>query len=63
MIMSLAVILKFQAKRLMISGYWTKDLLTWERDSVFVLTGKERGLWTPFRVTWMRYGRGDSLQN
>lgn len=55
MIMSLVVILKFfwetgQAKHLMISSYWTKDMLFLEKGSVFVLTGKEKGLWTPFRV-------------
>jgi hypothetical protein len=35
---------------LMISGYWTRDMLLWERDSVFVLTGTEKNLWTPSRV-------------
>jgi hypothetical protein len=44
--MSLVVILKFlwergQAIPLMISDYWNKDMLFWERGSVFVLTGKD----------------------
>lgn len=38
--------LRGQAKHLMISSYWTKDLLFWKRGSVFVLTGKEKRLWT-----------------
>ena len=67
-IMSLVVILKFlweriQAKHLMISDYWTKNVFFWERGSVFVLTGEERGLWMPPRVTWIRYDRGDPLKN
>jgi hypothetical protein len=62
-ILSLVVILKFlwergQAKRLMISGYWAKDLLFWEKGSAFVLTGKESRLWTSSRVIWIRYDRG-----
>jgi hypothetical protein len=28
----------------MISNSWTKDMLFWERASVFVLTGKEKSL-------------------
>ena len=62
-IMSLVIILKNFWKRdlavpLMISGYWTKDMLFLERGSVFVLTGKEKRLWTPSRVIWIRYDRG-----
>lgn len=68
MALSLVVTLKFlwergQAKRLMISGYWTKDLLFWKKVSAFVLTGKEKRLWTP---SWS-YGSdmtgGDRLKN
>jgi hypothetical protein len=33
----------------MIFGYWTKDMLFWERGFVFVLRGKEKRLWTPFQ--------------
>jgi hypothetical protein len=40
----------------MISGYWTKVMLFWERDSV--LTGKEKKLWTPSKVICIRYDRG-----
>jgi hypothetical protein len=32
-----------QAIPLMISVYWAKNMLFWERHSVFVLTGKEKG--------------------
>ena len=50
--LSLVAILKFlwerdQAKHLMISSYWTKDLLFWKKVSPFVLTGKKKRLWTP----------------
>jgi hypothetical protein len=43
------MILKFlwergQAIHLMISSYWTKDMLFWEEGSVFVLIGKEKRL-------------------
>ena len=63
MVLSLVVILKFlwergQAIPLMISSYWTSDMLFWERGSVFVLTGKEKRLWTLSRVIWIRYDRG-----
>jgi len=37
--LSLVVILK-----LMISYYWIKDVLFWEKGSAFVLTGKEKRL-------------------
>lgn len=30
-----------QSIPLMISGYWNKDMLLWERDSVSVLIGKK----------------------
>jgi hypothetical protein len=40
-----------------ISGYWTKDMLFWENASAFVLTKKENRLWTPFRVIWISYDR------
>ena len=48
-ILSLVVILDFlwergQAKHLMISGCWTKELLFLEKGSTFVLTGKENRL-------------------
>jgi hypothetical protein len=33
-----------QAKCLMISSYWLKDILFWEEGSAFVLTGKESRL-------------------
>jgi hypothetical protein len=61
--MSLVVVLKFLWERgqdipLMISGYWSKDMLFWKRDSVFVLTRKEKRLWTPSRVIWIRYDKG-----
>jgi hypothetical protein len=57
------VILEFlyerdQVKHLMISGYWIKDMLLWEKGSALVLTGKENRLWTPSRVIWIRYDRG-----
>ena len=57
------VILKFlwergQAIFVMLSSYWTKDVLFWERGSAFVLTGMEKRLWTPSRVIWIRYDRG-----
>jgi hypothetical protein len=47
-----------QSISLMISGYWTKDMVFWERGSVFVLIRKKEGLWTPSRVIWIRYDRG-----
>jgi hypothetical protein len=62
-VMSLVVILKFlwergQAIALMMSGYWVKGMLFWERCSVFV-TGKEKRLWTPSRVMiWISYDSG-----
>jgi hypothetical protein len=61
MVLNLVIILKFlwergQAKRLMISGHRTKDLLFWKGGSVFVLTGKKR-LWTPSSVIWIRYDK------
>ena len=34
----------------MILSYWTKDMLFGERGYVFVLTGKEKRLWTPSKV-------------
>jgi hypothetical protein len=42
-VLSLVVILKFlwersEAKCLVISSYWTKDLLFWKKVSAFVLT-------------------------
>jgi hypothetical protein len=37
----------------LISGFWTKDMLFWEGGSVFVLTGKDTRLWTPFKVIWI----------
>ena len=43
---------------LVISGYWTKNMLFLERGFSFVLTGKVKGLWTPSKVLWVRYGRG-----
>jgi hypothetical protein len=57
--MSLLVILKFfweksQAIPLTISNY----MLFWESGSVFVLTVKERRLWTPSRIIWIRHDRG-----
>jgi hypothetical protein len=56
---SLVVILKFlwvrgQVIPLMISSYWTKDILFGEKGAAFVLTGKEKRLWTPSRVIWTR---------
>lgn len=65
--MSLVVILKFLWERgqaikliqsipLMIPGYWTEDMLFGER--AFMLTGKEKRLWTPSRVIWISYDRG-----
>jgi hypothetical protein len=42
---------------LMISGYWTKDMLFGERSSVFGLVGKWKRSWTPSRVIWIRYDR------
>ena len=61
-ILSFVVILflweRGQAKHLMISSYWKKDMLFWERGSVFVLIGKKKRLWTPSRVIWIRYDRG-----
>ena len=60
--MILVVILNFfwnggQALPLMISGYWTKVMLFWARGSAFVLTGKEKRLWTLSRLMWIRYNR------
>jgi hypothetical protein len=48
-VMSWVVILTFlwergQAIPLMISSYWKKDMLFWERGFVFVVTGKEKRL-------------------
>jgi hypothetical protein len=40
-----------------------KDLLFWKRGSVFVLTGKEKGFWIPFRVMWIRDDGEDTLKN
>jgi hypothetical protein len=40
--------------------YWTKDRLFWERGSIFVLIGKNKRLWTPSKVIWIRYDRGRS---
>lgn len=42
----------------MISSYWTKDILLWERGSIFVVKGKEKRLWMPFRVIWIKYDLG-----
>lgn len=39
-----------QSIPLMISGYWTKDMVFWERGSAFMLIGKKRRLWTTFTV-------------
>jgi hypothetical protein len=33
-----------------ISGCWTKDMLLWERGSVFVLAGKKKRLWGSTKV-------------
>jgi hypothetical protein len=62
-VMSLLIVLKLlmergQAVPMMNSRYWTKDVLFWEKGSVFVLTGKENRLWTPSRVICIRYYRG-----
>lgn len=32
---------------LMISDYWTKNVLFWEKDSIFMLRGKKQRLRTP----------------
>ena len=42
----------------MTSGCWIKEMLFWERGSVFVLIGKEKRFWTPSRVIWISYDRG-----
>lgn len=47
-----------QSIPLMISGCWIKDMLFWERGSVFVLMGKKKRLWTPSRVIWIRCDGG-----
>ena len=62
-VMILLVMLKFFWERdlaipLMNSDYWTKDMLFWKKNSVFVLIGKENKLWLPSRVIWIRYDRG-----
>ena len=61
-VMSLVVVLTFlwekdQAIHLVNFIYWTNGMLFWERVSVFVLTGKEKRLWTLSRVIWIRYDR------
>lgn len=63
MAMNLMVVLQFLWERLqailsVISSYWTKDMLFWEKGSVFVLTGKEKRLWISSRVIWIRLDRG-----
>ena len=35
----------------------TKDMLFWERGSVFVLIGKKKILWKLSKVIWIRYGK------
>ena len=45
------------------SCYWTKDMLFGEKSSVFVLTGKEKRLWNPSRMIWIRYDRGRSTKD
>ena len=46
-----------QSVHLIILGYWTKGMLFWERGSIFVLIGKNKRLWTPSKVIWIRYDR------
>jgi hypothetical protein len=46
-----------------ITGYWTKDIAILGESSVFMLTGKEKRLWTPSRMTWIRYDRGRPLED
>jgi hypothetical protein len=36
-----------QSIPLMISGYWTKNMLFWNRGSVFVLIEKAKRIWIP----------------
>jgi hypothetical protein len=38
-------------------------MLFLERGSVFVLTGKEKRFWNPYRVIWIRYNRGRPLED
>ena len=44
----------------MISGYWTKDMVFWERGFVFVLKGKKKRFWTPSKVIRIRF---DKIEN
>lgn len=47
----------------LILEFWTKDMLFWERGSVFVLRGKEKRLWIPSKVIWIRYDRQRSCKD
>jgi hypothetical protein len=37
-------------------------MLFWEKGSASVLTGKEKRLWTPSRVIWIKFDRGRPLK-
>lgn len=60
-ILSLVVVLKFlrergQAKHLMISGYWTKDMLFWEKGFAYFDRKGEKAL-DPFQSDMDHMGR------
>lgn len=40
------------------SGYCKKTVLIWEKGFTFVFIEKAIRLWTPSRITWIRYDRG-----
>jgi hypothetical protein len=42
----------------MILGCWTKEMLFWERGSVFVLTENLEWLWTSSKVVRIKFDRG-----
>ena len=65
--MSLVVMLKFpwergQATPLMNSSYWTKDMLFWERGSVFMVTGEGETALDPFQNDMNPVDREDPLK-